>query len=719
MVQVPNYQRQVTQLDTPNFRKQAVAPEEAFGGGVGQALTATGNEVYKAAVEQQAKLNQIAVANAMSETQKQLIPIQNDLLNRQGENALGTAGDNKTPGKLSVSQEFAKQSGIIYNTTLKSFTNDTQRQNYQMWYESNYPGMYQQMLSHEVKQTNIAHAAANESQLNANAESFVSNVLNGNYQQANKSLLDGIKLSDSMGVLNGIPKSTQDENSKKYIYNSIGRAVDIMVANNRPEDAKKLVDYYGDKLPESQKEVYMAKINPGLEQSQTFNFVEGLKNDPSMRNPDGTLNTTAMIEAAKNKYLSATRKVMHPGTPGNGDYESFKRSLLVQESGDYDAPANGFGASGAYQMLESTWQSGLKVLGLPSDTPKTSENQDKVADALLKPLYNQYGARGAAIAWYAGDQNAPRVLAGLNPVGDNGNEYSADAKQDDGYGNKTAPSVNEYADSVLSRMGGGTPSSVEEVAAPDMVGYKLALAQINQAAAEVSAQHKQDVSNAMYFYDQWLEQEHPTTVAQLEQKAREIGLQGPDLLNAVAKGKQYAGLLKVEENEASARNFEDALGKIYRGEITTQGELDTQYGGSLPYSKLIMLGNSLKKETKWATPENLDAFRSVLNDKNIKRYSAEGFAIYEKINQGVAALRAKGIEPISRDIRDLTLEQTQKVILDRRWYGAPIETHLGNVPAGWNVTSEGVFTPEGIQITDYRDGKFYTTVNGVEIEVQP
>ena len=69
----------------------------------------------------------------------------------------------------------------------------------------------------------------------------------------------------------------------------------------------------------------------------------------------------------------------------------------------------------------------------------TPENQEKVARFKLKQYYDKYGARGAAIAWYGGEGAL---------------KYSADAmnrKQ----GNGDEPSINEYADSVLARMGTG------------------------------------------------------------------------------------------------------------------------------------------------------------------------------------------------------------------------------------------------------------------------
>jgi len=558
------------------------------------------------------------------------------------------------------------------------------------------------VLNHEKKQIEVAHTTAIESQLNASSEAFTSSVLMGNYAQANESLRTGMTLSDSMGAINGVPKETQEENHKKFVYGNIGKTVDILLANNRPEDAKTLVESYGDKLPESQKSINMAKINPSLEKNETFNYIESLKNDPTFRNPDGTLNGSKMLEVAKGKYLNKTRAVTKQGSPTEGDFESFVSAISGQESGgNYEAVNTRTGAAGKFQIMPENWVPWSKQAGLPEGSSMTPENQEIVARYMLKQLYDAHGAKGAAIAWYAGE----------GALG-----YSEEAKsRKQGAGDE--PSINEYADSILGRMVTTTEITTESVAAPDLVGLQLATAQINQAVAESNVQHKQSVENNMYQFDQWLTQERPTTVSAIQEQAQAMGFQGPDLINAIAKGKQYAGLLKVEENETTSALFEEALGKMYNGEITTKGELDTQYGGALPYSKLITLGNSLKRETKWATTENLAAFRGVIEDKKIK--GTEKSLIYEKISQQAAASFAKGVDPTPEDVREWAEEQTQKVILGRKWYGASNKIDTAFIPSGWNITSDGVYTPDGIQITKSENGKFYTTVNGVDIEVQP
>jgi hypothetical protein len=713
------YTRQVQQQALPSFRVQATANEDTFGSGIGRSISAASDEASKIAAQEQAKLNQIAVANAMSNTQKSLLPIQNDLLSRQGNNALGTAETKDQPARPAISQDFQKQSNDIFQNTLESFSNDTQKNNYKMWYQSMYPGMYQSILNHEKKQIEIAHTAANESQLNANSEGFTSSVLLGNYAQANSNLRAGIILSDSMGSINGVPTEMQKDNHNKYIYGNIGKTVDILIANNRPEDAKKLIDYYGDKLPESQKSINMAKINPSLEQNETYNFVSTLKNDPTFRNPDGTLNQSKMLEAAENKYMNKTRKVTVQGTPGNDSM--FAAAQLVSQQTGIDANliyGQMYHESAGFKSKLA--KENFNFAGLTQTSPNGEDNKQPDGGN----YYKKYGSVEEFAKDYASFlKNYKGLSAAKTP------DQYARVLHDQGYyvedpTQKTPEqAVADYTAGLnngISNIGadaGGIPTTTQDVLSPDLVGLKLAKAQIAQITAESNAQHKQNVENAMYGFDQWLTSNKPTTVSEIQAQAQAMGFQGPDLINAIAKGKQYAGLLKVEENENTAALFEEALGKMYRGEITTQGELDTQYGGSLPYSKLITLGNSLKRETKWANTENLNAFRGVMEDKKIK--GSEKSLIYEKITQQAAASFAKGIDPTPSDIREWAEEQTQKVILGRKWYGGKNQIDTAFIPSGWNITSDGVYTPDGVQITKSENGKFYTTVNGVDIEVQP
>lgn len=132
---------------------------------------------------------------------------------------------------------------------------------------------------------------------------------------------------------------------------------------------------------------------------------------------------------------------------GAGDFESFVSAISGQESGgNYDAVNGRTGASGKYQIMPGNWPNWSAEAGLPSDAPMTPENQEKVARFKLKQYYDKYGARGAAIAWYAGEGGLSYSEAALNRKQGNGDE----------------PSINEYADSILGRMGTGESGGAQK-----------------------------------------------------------------------------------------------------------------------------------------------------------------------------------------------------------------------------------------------------------------
>lgn len=119
--------------------------------------------------------------------------------------------------------------------------------------------------------------------------------------------------------------------------------------------------------------------------------------------------------------------------------EAFINAIAGQESGgNYNAENGDTGAYGKYQIIPSNWPAWAEEAGIGADAPRTPENQEIVARFKLGQYYDKYGARGAAIAWYGGEGALNYSDEALNrKQGDNG-EY---------------PSINEYADEVLGRMG--------------------------------------------------------------------------------------------------------------------------------------------------------------------------------------------------------------------------------------------------------------------------
>ena len=126
--------------------------------------------------------------------------------------------------------------------------------------------------------------------------------------------------------------------------------------------------------------------------------------------------------------------------PQTDEFEALVNAIGGQESegsGGYNAVNGRTGASGKYQIMPSNWPSWAEEAGLSADAPMTPENQEIVARHKLREYYDKYGAHGAAIAWYGGEGALNYSDEALNRKQGNGNE----------------PSINEYANDVMSRMG--------------------------------------------------------------------------------------------------------------------------------------------------------------------------------------------------------------------------------------------------------------------------
>lgn len=124
------------------------------------------------------------------------------------------------------------------------------------------------------------------------------------------------------------------------------------------------------------------------------------------------------------------------------DFNSFFAAIKGQESGgSYSAINPQTGALGAYQILPSNvpgWsQQYLGQSWTPQQFLNDPAKQDALAKAVLSSYYDQYGARGAASAWYSGNPG----LA---------NDYNSQSG---------GPSIGSYVDQVMARMVGGSAAS--------------------------------------------------------------------------------------------------------------------------------------------------------------------------------------------------------------------------------------------------------------------
>lgn len=130
------------------------------------------------------------------------------------------------------------------------------------------------------------------------------------------------------------------------------------------------------------------------------------------------------------------------GPVGGAGFDAFLRSIAKQESGsNYSAvgiPTRYGRALGKYQILPNNVRAwSREALGRsvsPEQFLRSPQLQEQIARYKLAQYYKRYGAAGAAKAWYGGEGAARR---------NSSKRYYGGAH----------PSLNEYARSVVRRMG--------------------------------------------------------------------------------------------------------------------------------------------------------------------------------------------------------------------------------------------------------------------------
>lgn len=215
-----------------------------------------------------------------------------------------------------------------------------------------------------------------------------------------------------------------ESKSRANIGQVVASAVGASITNEDYSTMRNIMDKYGSYLTANQRATF-EKVAYDKESSA---FERNTAKDLYAKYGDN--------EEAVRKELEG----MKGFSEGGNEFDNLVAAIGGQESGgNYNAKNSRTGASGKYQIMPDNWPSWSQEAGLPADAEMTPENQEIVARFKLKQYYDKYGARGAAIAWYGGEGAL---------------KYSADAmnrKQ----GNGDEPSINEYADSVLARMGTG------------------------------------------------------------------------------------------------------------------------------------------------------------------------------------------------------------------------------------------------------------------------
>jgi hypothetical protein len=111
---------------------------------------------------------------------------------------------------------------------------------------------------------------------------------------------------------------------------------------------------------------------------------------------------------------SASASNLGPRASGD-NFSSFLRAISKRESGgNYGAVNRDSGALGKYQIMPGNIPSWSKEALGHSVSANQFRNspalQEKIAQYKLQQYYKQFGAQGAAVAWYAGPGTAKKYL---------------------------------------------------------------------------------------------------------------------------------------------------------------------------------------------------------------------------------------------------------------------------------------------------------------------
>jgi hypothetical protein len=691
----------------PGYRKPVVAGPESFGAGLGQAISRAGEVAGEMALKQQEQDDVKAVLDASEAYKKDMITAfngENGFYSLKGDNASNVA--QQSADFMTKTRE--KYEGTLNARQLQSFRNHV------LATENSY---YQGALTHQQQEKDAAFTNTVNSGIETDTQMIMANYKNT--ELMNTPLADIDKKVAAFGAVKGWDNETIKTQQDKYRSKAISDAFEYAVNMNDLDRAQGIIKDFGGIVDKTVLGKMENTIRPILQQDELFRFADALKKDPNMLNPDGTLNIEKAQAATEARYgVNATKKVT---TKGKGVADT----TLINEW-----------VSGATQNVDPVFLTRLAKLAKDKGQKIDIQDGFRTFDE-QNALYEASDKSGTMVA--APGRSRHEVSLAIDAGSDWVKQLSTDELEK--YGLHKPMDYEDWHIEPTETKGKGTLAlkavslGGEEttVSAYDPVMYKKAIEAVHSAAAELNAVHNQQVKQKMDAFDNYMLANKPSTIAEIEQAARDFGLTGSDLLGAIGAGKQVAGLVKFEENQASEEAYEQAKKDIYEGRISSQAALKAKYGDSVKIDHLITLGNfldatynkSLHKPPELQNQENWNSFQGVLKGAGIKDKIEEG-KILEKVTIRIKEARDKG-EQISRyDIEEMTREYTAKTILVNKPWAFDKKGILADVPSapGWGVDNESVYyqdpgTGQIIRPDKYENGKYYKTVNGVDVEMVP
>ena len=356
-----------------------------------------------------------------------------ELMSRKQEKALNVVEDYDKLHTKAI-EEVRKKFGqfISYGKAGQAFNIYTERDN---------NTRRTNMLKYQMAETDAYHDTQFVNQLSACNRMVLEG--NGDNASIDGAYNRGIPLIEGRYANYG--KEMIEQQSRKFKNELVAGALQLAVNSEDYNRMEEIVARYKDSVDVRTLGTVVGLISKRRRKAQDLS-----KNEQMLRTL-GYFATPEQIDA----YVAS-----HHVKPRKGEYMSkdyfldtvVKQFVGEQESnGNYEA-RNKSGAYGKYQILGGNFPAWAEEAGLGADAEPTPENQEIVARYKFGQYFDEYGAEGAIVAWYAGPVSGARWRDGMPTAMGADGEYSGDAPQgDDG----DEPSVREYLEQVLGRGGIG------------------------------------------------------------------------------------------------------------------------------------------------------------------------------------------------------------------------------------------------------------------------
>ena len=424
-MKIQGYTPQIENGGNINAAVKTISDINAYGGnGAGQRAISKGISAWQSVIAQkQEEDDKQNILKAMDEYNKGRF----EIMYNQNSGLMNTVADSAANIDKDYNEGMKSlRSSVMGNIKLNNRQNMVALEN--LMNKSDFEG-YQQIAKHQYKQGEVAKDVKLGNILANNIELVQKDPANIEAAFSNNALMVSLRYQGIAGGENVAEAKVRAANSE-----IVAAAIGTYMDQDNYNGAQKILDTYGHFLTSTQR----ANIGKGLRASAE------LKNE---------LNTVNSLFAQYGDDLEAAMKAidsMNFGDAVMGKDDFFSKVAAQESGGNYGATNSRTGAFGKYQIMPENWPSWSREAGLPEGAEQTPENQEKVAKYKLGQYFDKYGAEGALVAWYSGEQNAKRWVDGeKDAIGENGQHYSWDAKQ----GNGDEPSIREYVNSALSQKG--------------------------------------------------------------------------------------------------------------------------------------------------------------------------------------------------------------------------------------------------------------------------